>query len=432
MTYSPVARPRQPGGAVTRRFRRFGLAFPLLGMQITGLVLFLFLIVSIPLIFLTVGIPMAIGCVYLTRMVCNGERAVYRREFGVAIHNPYRPRPKGHLGVQLVALTRDATVWRDFAWQAVNFTLGLSVSVVYLSLLGGALFAVVQPFLYMAWPDVFNNYYGFLPYDTTAEAWMLAVPIATMHLVLWWTVGDIMFAAYAKLAGLLLGSTNSARLERRVVELTTSRAESVDSSAAELRRIERDLHDGAQARMVALGMSLGMAEELIKTDPEAAARLLAEARENSGAALAELRDLVRGIHPPVLADRGLSGAVEALALKHPLPITVIADLPGRPPEPVESAAYFAVAEALTNVAKYAKATEVRVRIGYFGSRLGITIRDNGIGGASIVPGGGLDGLVRRLGAFDGTVAVRSPAGGPTVITLEIPCGLVDGPGAKPS
>src|SRR5690606_35945000 len=248
--------------------------------------------------------------------------------------------------------------------------------------------------------------------------------LAASLLVAWWWGGDAMFNGYAKLAGMMLRPNRSEKLERRVVELTESRNETVDSSAAELRRIERDLHDGAQARLVALGMSLGMAEEIMASDPKAAAKLLAEARENSTTALSELRDLVRGIHPPVLADRGLGGAVEALALAHPLPVTVHAELPGRPPEPVESAAYFAVAEALTNVAKYARATEVVVRIGYFGTRLGITIRDDGQGGATVTPGGGLDGVTRRLAAFDGSVTIRSQPGGPTIIAYEIPCELI--------
>ena len=424
MTYPPVARPF--GGPVTRRVRRFGLSFLLLGLQIADLVLLVVFVVSIPLVLVVVGVPMLIGTVALTRVIGNAQRALYRSEFGVTINNPYRKRYHGGMGPRLITITKDATVWRDFAWQAVNITLGVAVATMYIALFGGAVFALLHPVLYRLWPTVFDNFYGFLPYDSVGGAWLFAVPITVMHLVLWWTIGDVMLSAYARLAAILLGFTHSARLEQRVEQLTTSRADSVDSSAAELRRIERDLHDGAQARLVALGMSLGMAEEVIKTDPEAAAALLAEARENSGAALAELRDLVRGIHPPVLADRGLAGALEALALKHPMEVVVLADLPGRPPEPVETAAYFATVEVVTNVTKYARARQVRIRIGYYGTRLGITIRDDGVGGARIVPGGGLDGIAKRLSAFDGLVRVDSPAGGPTVVTLEIPCRLVPG------
>jgi signal transduction histidine kinase len=228
---------------------------------------------------------------------------------------------------------------------------------------------------------------------------------------------------YARLSGRLLGPTGTATLAARVQELTESRAETVDAQAAELRRIERDLHDGAQARLVSLGMSIGMAEETMRTDPEAAARLLAEAREDSGKALSELRQLVRGMHPPVLADRGISGAVQALALAHPLPVAVVDELPGRPPAPVESAAYFAIAETLTNVAKHARATSARVRLGYDQGRLQATVSDDGRGGARLAGGGGLHGVARRLSAFDGTFEVTSPTGGPTVITMQIPCEL---------
>ncbi len=158
----------------------------------------------------------------------------------------------------------------------------------------------------------------------------------------------------------MLGPTEQARLRARVKQLATSRAETVDTQAGELRRIERDLHDGAQARLASLGMSLGLAEQLLADDPQAAQQLLAEARESTSDALAELRDLVRGIHPPVLADRGLDGALQALALINPTPTTVVTHLPGRLPAPIESAAYFAVSEALTNAIKHAGARHVRI------------------------------------------------------------------------
>src|SRR5690606_27385868 len=155
------------------------------------------------------------------------------------------------------------------------------------------------------------------------------VPIGLLSLLLWWGLTPPILRGYARLSGKLLGPTGGASLAARVRHLTESRAEVVEAQAAELRRIERDLHDGAQARLVSLGMTLGMAEELLRTDPDQAARLLAEAKEDSGRVLAELRSLVRGIHPPVLADRGLGGAVQALALAHPLPVTVSDQLPGR-------------------------------------------------------------------------------------------------------
>ncbi|MGH3417967.1 MAG: sensor histidine kinase, partial [Actinocrinis sp.] len=197
----------------------------------------------------------------------------------------------------------------------------------------------------------------------------------------------------------------------------------VDTSAAELRRIERDLHDGAQARLVAMGMNLSAAEALMDRQPDAAREMLVEARDASVKALVELRNLVRGIHPPVLADRGLADAVRALALDSALTVEVTADLPGRPQAPVESAAYFAASELLTNVAKHAHAQRVWVDLSYVHGMLRMTVTDDGRGGADPGAGTGLRGLERRIGTFDGMLTVTSPPGGPTVITLEIPCAL---------
>ncbi|MFL6075962.1 MAG: histidine kinase [Mycobacteriales bacterium] len=222
---------------------------------------------------------------------------------------------------------------------------------------------------------------------------------------------------------LLLGPTAGARLRQRVDRLTETRSDAADAQAAELRRIERDLHDGAQARLVATGIALGAIEHLMDRDPAAAKVLVAKARETSAAALAELRDLVRGIHPPVLAERGLTDAVRALALDSPLKVEVTVDLPGRPEQPVESAAYFAVAEALANVGKHAKARRVRIGMSHDGRALRITVADDGRGGADPAAGGGLRGIARRLGTFDGVLAVSSPPGGPTDVTMEIPCVL---------
>ena len=198
---------------------------------------------------------------------------------------------------------------------------------------------------------------------------------------------------------------------------------SSDLAAAELRRVERDLHDGAQARLVALGMNLRAAERLMGSSPQAALALVAEARETSSRALMDLRDLVRGIHPPVLADRGLADAVRALALDTPLRADLDIDLPGRPDAPVESAAYFAVAEVLANAVKHAGARAVEIRMQHNGGVLRIAVTDDGVGGADPARGTGLRGVERRLGAFDGILAINSPPGGPTMVIIEVPCGL---------
>jgi len=212
-------------------------------------------------------------------------------------------------------------------------------------------------------------------------------------------------------------------LAGRVQRLTESRSHAVDAATSELRRIERDLHDGAQARLVALGMNLRAVERVLPTNPQAALALVAEARESSVRALNELRDLIRGIYPPVLADRGLGHAVRALALDTPMPTELDIDLPGRLPAPVESAAYFAIAEALANAVKHASARKVHIRIKHADDILRIEVADDGVGGADPALGTGLQGVERRLGTFDGILAVSSPPGGPTMIVMEVPCAL---------
>jgi signal transduction histidine kinase len=240
-----------------------------------------------------------------------------------------------------------------------------------------------------------------------------------------WPVWVALLAAVAlgpHAAILLMRDADRDELTERISVLERSRAGAVDVQEAELRRIERDLHDGAQARLVALGMSLGMAEQKLATaDPQAARELLAEARTGAGEALRELRDLARGIHPPVLADRGLDAAVRALAAACPVPVMVSTTMPERPKPPVESAAYFVVAEALANAGKHARATQIDVRIVREGELLTVEVHDDGAGGAD-PEGGGLQGLHRRVEALDGTLAVLSPSGGPTTIRARMPCG----------
>ncbi|MGA5761458.1 sensor histidine kinase [Nonomuraea bangladeshensis] len=230
-------------------------------------------------------------------------------------------------------------------------------------------------------------------------------------------VAALLGLAEARLAELLLGGGGS--LAQRVRELTASRAAAVDARAAELRRIERDLHDGAQARLIAVRMSLGLARSA--DDPAQARELIEEAWESAGQALTDLRDLVRGIHPPVLADRGLAGAIEAAALLCPVPVATDLVLTGRPEPPVESALYFAAAEAMSNVTKHSQATRAWVRLRRTRDGLRLVVGDDGHGGADPAAGTGLRGIAERLSAFDGTLTVQSPPGGPTVLTMELPC-----------
>jgi signal transduction histidine kinase len=211
-------------------------------------------------------------------------------------------------------------------------------------------------------------------------------------------------------------------LGEQVSKLNASRAAAVDSAEAERRRIERDLHDGAQQRLVALAMDLGTARERLDDDPEAGRALVAEAHEEAKAALKEIRDLVRGIHPVILSDRGLDAALSAVVARSAVPVTLQVTVPERPPPAVESAAYFIVTEALTNVARHSRATTATVTIERAGDRLVVEVRDDGVGGAVIDGGSGLRGLRDRITALGGTFHILSPDGGPTSLIAELPCG----------
>ncbi|GGW64055.1 sensor histidine kinase [Streptomyces xantholiticus] len=220
---------------------------------------------------------------------------------------------------------------------------------------------------------------------------------------------------------LVTGLLGPSRLATRVVELESDRGVVVDTAAADLRRIERDLHDGAQARLVALAMDLGLAKEKLAEDPEAAARMVDEAHGEVKVALQELRDLARGIHPAVLTDRGLDAALSAVASRCAVPLTVEVDLDRRPAAAIEGIAYFTVSELLQNVSKHAHATRASVDVWRSHDRLMLQVIDNGRGGAAdTAAGSGLAGLAERLGAVDGVLAVDSPAGGPTTVTAELP------------
>jgi signal transduction histidine kinase len=283
------------------------------------------------------------------------------------------------------------------------------------------LFGMVMP---AVWKPIVNahanNWYGPIHVTTTHLAWE-CVPLGVAFFIVGFATGPAFLRAYGKLAKRLLSPSLRAELARRVSKLAESRDDVVDRQAEEIRRIERDLHDGAQARLVAMGMTLGAAEQLLEHDPAAAKLLVVGARESSAKALGELRDLVRGIHPPVLADRGLADAVRALALDSPLNILVTADVGGRLPAPIESAAYFVVSELLANAAKHTDAAQVTVELQRRPNVVRIVVTDDGEGGADPAKGTGLRGIERRIAAFDGTVSIDSPVGGPTVSIAEIPC-----------
>jgi signal transduction histidine kinase len=353
-----------------------------------------------------------------TRRLAMLTRRLVARWCGVVIGEVYRTAPSatrrsrlgtvrlGYLG-RMKWLLNDVATWRDLLWVPVNAVVGTALVGLPLGLV-----AAGGPFLYA-------DFSG----DASGNA-LITLPVAGVLLpVLGVVVAPFALRGYGGLARGFLAPSGQAELELRVRHLAQTREESLDTGAAELRRIERDLHDGAQARLVAMGLTLDAAGRLIDTDPAAARALLLEARDASAKALGELRDLVRGIHPPVLADRGLADAVRALALDAPVRVTARGSLPGRVPAPVESAAYFAVSELLANVAKHAGVLAAEVDLWHEAGALRISVRDEGDGGADPARGTGLSGIARRLAAFDGVLAVSSPAGGPTVVTLDVPCAL---------
>lgn len=227
----------------------------------------------------------------------------------------------------------------------------------------------------------------------------------------------------ARAAVALLGPDRAAELERRVEDLAEKRASVVDAADLERRRIERDLHDGAQQRLVSLALNLGLARETLTGVPDDAMRVIVEAHEEAKEALTELRNLIRGLHPAVLEDRGLDAALSGVAARVPLEVRLRVQVEPRASSTVEAVAYFVVSEALTNVVKHAKATAVDVAVIREGERLRVTVADDGVGGADPARGTGLTGLGRRVRSVDGTFRITSPAGGPTTVTVELPCAL---------
>ena len=346
--------------------------------------------------------PLILLCM---RSLARLTRRLVGRWCAVPIAEPYLPPPwagggKAGLRRRYVWLLTDQATWRDLLWVTVDGCMGWLLALLPAGLLVLGVLAVIAPY-------------------TSLQVRVLAIAGGAFGL---WAAPSLM-RGYGFFARSMLAPTQQAELALRVRHLDQTRTEALHTGAAEIRRIERDLHDGAQARLVAMGMTLDAAGQIIDTNPDAARALLAEARDSSVKALAELRALVRGIHPPVLADRGLADAIQALTLDTPLRIHLASDLDGRPPAPVESAAYFAVSELLANVAKHAEARETWIDIRYTDGMLRIGVTDNGHGGADPARGSGLRGIERRLASFDGILAISSPPGGPTAVTMEIPCAL---------
>jgi len=253
-----------------------------------------------------------------------------------------------------------------------------------------------------------------IPLDTTLTA------IGVVLLLLAPRAGALVTALDARVAATLLGPSRAEELEHRVEHLTQTRAGVVDAADAERRRLERDLHDGTQQRLVSLAMNLGMARAQASTVEEAR-RAIAEAHEEAKTALAELRNLVRGLHPAVLEDRGLDAALSGVAARLPIPVRLTVDVPRRPSPAIEAVAYFVVSEGLANITKHAQASQAEVVVQRAGNRLHIIVTDDGAGGADPSRGTGLAGLAKRAESVDGTFDISSPEGGPTMLTVDLPC-----------
>jgi signal transduction histidine kinase len=353
----------------------------------------------------------------LARPVCRIVRALVARWTGTAIPAGYRrPGPVARLSTGYwwngysysctSQRAREEQEWRvrwtdPATWRDLRFTAIAPVTVGALAAVPPA--GVAAAVLGLSQPSLVARVTGALGLVVAVAAapyaWRSAEPVAARF----------------------LRASREMALADRVDELTAQRADTTVAQAAEIRRIERDLHDGAQARLVALGLSLATAEKLMETNPEQAKAVMREARVGAATSLTELRELVRGISPPVLTERGLVDAVRAFALDSPLDVDVRADVPLSLDPPIESALYFGVAELVTNAVKHAHASRARISIIRDGTHLVVDVEDDGRGGAHVDDGGGLAGLRRRLAVFDGTVDISSPAGGPTRARMAVPC-----------
>ena len=357
----------------------------------------------------------------LARGLAKAERSRARALMDVEIADPIptltRPGWIGRIGER----ARSGPRWREIAYHLALLPVGTISYAISSAAWSGSLAMIGLPFYVGRLPGSSAKFYFFELTSGRGAAAAAAVGVAGLVFVAPW----ITLAAaniQASMARVLLGPSQDQALVQQVSRLETSRTAAVDSAEAERRRIERDLHDGAQQRLVALAAGLGAAREKLDDDPAQAKVLVSDAHEEAKAALKEIRDLVRGIHPVILEDRGLDAALSAIVAKSPVPVALDVQIAERPSAAIESAAYFIVNEALTNVARHASATRAHISIARAGDRLVVEIRDNGRGGADPTGGTGLAGMRERVMALGGNMYVISPPGGPTTISVELPCG----------
>ncbi|KAA2261353.1 sensor histidine kinase [Solihabitans fulvus] len=420
-----LARPdRRPG--VSTAVGYFLLNFPLALTAFCALVPLT--AVGFGTVVVWVGIPILMLATLLWRAAAISQRALVRASFGVDIESPYRSLPAGSILRKWRAQLGDPATWRDLAYGLVNLPLSVLEFSATIALWAGSIGFVVEPIIGPLLPRNtiqlptlgFNSDTVTVPLNNFSDG----VPYLVLGIVgifLAVTVTAMLRRLRVALATSLLGPTNSTLLGRKADHLQASRARGVDSAEAERRRIERDLHDGAQQRLVSVAMELGRAKAKFDTDPDGTKTIIDEAHADAKLAIAELRDLARGIYPAVLGDRGLDAALSALAAKASVPVTVLVNVEPRPPAAVESTAYFVVAESLTNIAKHAEATQAEVLVCRMGDSVLVEITDNGRGGADTTAGSGLTGLADRAAAIDGVLSVHSPAGGPTTVRALLPC-----------
>jgi signal transduction histidine kinase len=355
--------------------------------------------------------------VSLSRRGTQTERRRVTGSLGFPIPTPYRRTPQG-------SMLYPAS-WRDPAYLLLLLPVGVlefaAVSAAFVSVVGTV---TLPAWLFVAFPEGAPLWQD-VRVDTLPEALIVAVVALPILAIAAYLLTLGVSRAHGALAATLLGPTRRERLAERVEALTESRSRAMEAAIAERRRIERDLHDGAQQRLVSLAMGLGMAKEKLAEDPEAARELIEEAHGEAKRALAEMRDLVRGIHPAILTDRGLDAALSALCDRSPVPVSVNVRLDERLPEAVETTAYFVATEALSNAAKHSGASAAGVTVWREGDpehHLVVEVTDDGAGGAAPVANGGLSGLADRLAALDGRLFLESPPGGPTLVRAEIPLG----------
>ncbi|RKF28817.1 sensor histidine kinase [Micromonospora globbae] len=364
------------------------------------------------------GGPAFLGAAWVTRRLATLERRRAGWVLDRPITSPYVPVTADTVGRRVAAVAGQPATWRDVAWLVVLFPIGLAGGVAGTVIAAVDLGAVTAP----AWAWAVPNPHAPFPMKpllttTPGRFGLTLIGLALLPLAVW--LLRTLARAQTAAARALLAPGLHAQLVQEAARLAQTRARVVDAQAAELRRIERDLHDGAQARIVAAGMTLALAARKLRTGG-AAGPDVELARRQLDEALAELRRLVRGIHPPILTDRGLHAALAALAADSPLAVEVRGDRQARYPAAVESAAYFVVAEGLANAAKHADAATCVVDLTRTDAAIVVTLTDDGRGGAD-PSGAGLDGLRRRVEALDGTLTITSPPGGPTVLRAEFPC-----------